>query len=123
MSRPPPPRLLMLIGSGETGPQMGKLHRSVIKRLAGDGGRPRDVTAAVIDTPFGFQENADALAAELLDYFGRRLGMDAALASFRRSDDDILSRETALARIEAAQYVFSGPGSPTYALRQWSGTR
>jgi hypothetical protein len=123
MTPAPVPRLLVLIGSGETGPQIGRLHRYVIRRLCGDSRRPRELTAAILDTPYGFQENADSLSAELVDYFARRLGMNAALASFRRTDDDILSRETALARITAADYVFSGPGSPSYALRVWSGTR
>jgi hypothetical protein len=31
-------------------------------------------------------------------------------------------REAALARVGAAGWVFAGPGSPTYTLRQWSGT-
>ena len=30
--------------------------------------------------------------------------------------------EAALARLKAARWVFAGPGSPTYALRQWAGT-
>jgi len=31
-------------------------------------------------------------------------------------------RETAQVRIREARLVFAGPGSPTYALRQWAGT-
>ncbi len=116
------PRLLVLIGSGETAPHMTRLHRAVIRRLAGANGAPADVTAAVIDTPFGFQENADQLSAELLDYFGRRLGMKATLASYRRADEDILDRETAFARVRAADFVFSGPGSPSYAVQHWNGS-
>ena len=30
--------------------------------------------------------------------------------------------EQGLARVRQADYVFAGPGSPTYALRQWAGT-
>ena len=30
--------------------------------------------------------------------------------------------ETAIAKIRAADWVFAGPGSPTFALRQWEGT-
>jgi hypothetical protein len=101
---------------------MTRLHRAVIRRLAGANGAPSDVTAAVIDTPFGFQENADQLSAELLDYFGRRLGMKASLASYRRADEDILDRETAFARVRAADFVFSGPGSPSYAVQHWNGS-
>lgn len=122
----PLPRLLVLIGSGEMAPRMTRVQRSVIARLAEHRGGPssdRDrgsVRAAFIDTPYGFQSNADALSASMVDYFGARLGITVSVASFRRSDDDILARETAFARIREADYVFSGPGSPSYALRQWS---
>lgn len=118
------PRLLALIGSGETAAQMTRVHRGIVKRLMAERPhtRPSDVAAAIIDSPYGFQENADALSAELADYFGRRLGLKASIASIRRADDDILSRETAFSRIREASFVFSGPGSPSYAVRQWAGS-
>lgn len=116
------PRLLVLIGSGETAAQMTRGHRLIADRLAGEGKHPRDVRATVIDTPYGFQSNAGALTASLVDFFARRVGMATTVASFRRSDDDLLTRETAFTRIRGADFVFSGPGSPSYALRQWSGT-
>lgn len=115
------PRLLVLIGSGETAAQMTRGHRLIADRLAGEG-RATDVLATVVDTPYGFQSNADNLTASLVDFFRRRVGMTTTVASFRRSDDDVLTRETAFARIREADFVFSGPGSPSYALRQWSGT-
>jgi hypothetical protein len=118
------PRLLVLIGSGELAAQMTRGHRMIARRLLGDTAHAHvsDIRAAIIDTPYGFQENADDLTALLLDYFGRRIGVAATVASFRRADDDILSRETAFARIRDAQFVFSGPGSPSYAIRQWAGS-
>ena len=116
------PRLLVLIGSGETAAQMSRGHRLIANRLAGEGRRVSDVRAAVIDTPYGFQSNADALTAGLVDFFGRRVGMATTVASLRRSDNDLLTRETAFARIRESDFVFAGPGSPSYALRQWSGS-
>jgi len=116
------PRLLVIIGSGEMAPHMGRVHRRVINALqAGLDGQP-PVRGTVVDTPYGFQENADALSTAALDYFGRRLGLDISLAGLVRSDGDIVSREAAYARIREADFVFSGPGSPTYALGQWSQT-
>jgi len=114
-------RFLVLIGSGELAPQMARVHRAVIKALreSSTGGK---VQAAVIDTPFGFQENADALSMELLDFFGRRMGLDVALASLRRADADPVARELAYETIRGADFVFSGPGSPSYATAQWSTT-
>lgn len=116
------PRILVLIGSGEMAPQMARVHRSVIARLASARERGSPVRAAVLDTPYGFQENADALSSDALDFFGRRLGLDAGVASLRRADGDAVSRETAYARVREADFVFSGPGSPSYALSQWAST-
>ncbi len=113
------PRLLALIGSGETAARMTRVQRSIVRRMLARGQSPGQLSGAVLDTPYGFQANADALSANLLDFLGRRLGIDAQLASFRRADVDPLSREAAMARVRDAAFVFSGPGSPSYALRQW----
>jgi cyanophycinase-like exopeptidase len=110
------PRLLVIMGSGETSPTMVKTHRDIFTRL---GAAP----AVLLDTPFGFQENADDLSARAVEYFRGSVGRTVEVASFRRSDGlDPLSREAALARIRQAGWVFAGPGSPTYTLRQWAGT-
>ena len=95
----------------------------IATRLASEAGRLKDVRAAVIDTPYGFQSNADAVTSGLVQFFGTRVGMATTVASFRGSHDDEVGRETAYARIRDADFVFAGPGSPSYALRVWSGTR
>ena len=99
---------------------MGRVHRSVISTLAAAHDVARPVRGTVVDTPYGFQENAGALSAEALDFFGRRLGLDMTLAAMPRADGDPLTSEAAYARIRDAEFVFSGPGSPSYALSQWS---
>jgi cyanophycinase-like exopeptidase len=111
------PRILTIMGSGETTPTMTRVHRAVLDRL---GERP--VPAVVIDTPYGFQENADDITERTLDYFRTSVGAPFAVASFRSADADALARETAVTRIREARLVFAGPGSPSYALRQWSGS-
>ena len=40
----------------------------------------------------------------------------------RLKDVDVLTIESGLSRLRRADYLFAGPGSPTYALTQWSGT-
>ena len=52
------PRILAIMGSGETAPTMAKVHRALFERF---GGEP--APAAILDTPYGFQENADELSA------------------------------------------------------------
>ena len=111
------PRILTIMGSGETTPTMARVHRAVLDRL---GERP--VPAVVLDTPYGFQENAEDITARTVEYFRTTVGAPFAVASFRSADADALTRETALVRIREARLVFTGPGSPSYALRQWSGS-
>ena len=109
------PRLLCVMGSGETAPTMTPVHAELMERV----GSP-PAPAVLLDTPFGFQENADEIVARAIAYFGRSVGRPLASASLRRVEDaDALTLERALSAVREAAYVFSGPGSPTYALRQW----
>jgi cyanophycinase-like exopeptidase len=112
-------RLLVIMGSGETSPTMVKTHRDVFARLEASAAG----SALLLDTPFGFQENADQISARAVEYFRESVGTTVEVASFRRAEGaDPLAREAALAKIDRASWVFAGPGSPTYALRQWSGS-
>jgi cyanophycinase-like exopeptidase len=113
------PRLLVLIGSGETTASMAPVHRRVLARLR-EGGHP--IRAAMLDTPYAFEENAARTTQVQVDYFGARFGLEMAVASLPRSDGDPLARQEAIARIRGADLIFSGPGSPTYAVRHWSRT-
>ena len=110
------PRVLAIMGSGETAPTMAKVHRALFARL------PSEAPGALFDTPYGFQENADEVTARALEYFQENVGHPLALAPFRRADEDPLTRATAIARAREAAYLFAGPGSPSYALAQWQGT-
>jgi hypothetical protein len=106
------------MGSGETTPTMVSVHAHLLSRL---GSRP--VPAVLLDTPFGFQENAADISERTVAYFRDRVGFPITVASFRgRAWATDLEYETMLARIAEARYVFAGPGSPSYALRQWTGT-
>ncbi|GIH26527.1 hypothetical protein Aph01nite_48370 [Acrocarpospora phusangensis] len=90
------------MGSGETSPTMVETHRSAIRPL---GARPR---AVLLDTPYAFQENAADISARARAYFARSVGLDVEVGG----------------EVATADWVFSGPGSPTYALDRWldSGT-
>ena len=78
----------------------------------------------MLDTPFGFQENADDIAARTVAYFRDSVGRHVEVASFRDAPTATpLEYERMCALVAQAGWVFAGPGSPTYAIRQWSGTR
>lgn len=111
-------RLIVIMGSGETAPTMVKPHRAIFDRLG-----PDPVPAVILDTPYGFQANADDISARAAEYFANSVGRRVDVAELRRVEGaDPIRREAALAKIAAARWIFAGPGSPTYALRQWAGT-
>jgi len=110
------PRILAIIGSGETAPAMAKVHRALFERLG-----PEPVSAAILDTPYGFQENADDLSERTVRFFRDSVGRDVSIASYRSAEVDALTAATATARLREARYIMAGPGSPSYALRQWTG--
>lgn len=115
------PRMLAIMGSGETAPTMVTTHRRLTALL------PSPVQAVVLDTPYGFQENAPDLALRAVEYFKTSINVDLQVAGLVRMKDthiaaDPVETERGLRRLADADYIFAGPGSPTYALRQWSGT-
>ena len=97
---------------------MVSVHADLLSRL-----EPRPVPAVLLDTPFGFQENAADISERTVAYFRERVGFPISVATFRNKQlATALEYETMLARVAEARYVFAGPGSPSYALRQWIGT-
>ncbi len=117
----PLPRVLTLMGSGETAPTMVSTHRRLAARLEPSPGRVRaNVTAAVLDTPYGFQENAPELAERAVAYFAESIDVDLAVAGLTRIiGADGLAVERGLETLRRSDYLFAGPGSPTYAVEQW----
>lgn len=110
--------LLVLMGSGETTPTMVATHQRVLAALG------PDASALVLDTPYGFQENADELSARTLGYFARNVGHPVELCSLRSTSElDAVAEEALLADVAEADWLFAGPGSPTYLARQWTATR
>ena len=115
------PRILTIMGSGETAPTMVTTHRKLTSLL------PQPVQAVVLDTPYGFQENAPELASKAQEYFRTSINVEIEIAGLVRLHDthiaaDPVQIERGLRRVANADYIFAGPGSPTYALRQWSGS-
>jgi cyanophycinase-like exopeptidase len=106
---------IVIMGSGETAPTMVKVHRALIEH-AGSGAR------AMLDTPFGFQANADDLTEKVREYFADSVGAPLEVARWRRRDEPVATRERSLALLQRCAFVFAGPGSPTYALGQWQDT-
>lgn len=101
--------MLTIMGSGETSPTMVSVHRTVTTSL------PPQPSAVLIETPYAFQENVADISAKARQYFARSVGIDVTVAP--ETDND-----QALALVRTADWLFCGPGSPTYALRRWTGS-
>jgi cyanophycinase-like exopeptidase len=111
------PRVLMILGSGETSPAMVTPHQQLFARLGAN------ARAVVLDSPYGFQENADELTQRTLQYFRASAGREVEAVTFRSSPVlDPVEHATEMARLRAADWIFAGPGSPSYALRTWAGS-
>jgi hypothetical protein len=102
------------MGSGETTTGMLGVHREVFAGL------PDPVDARLMDSPFAFQENAGELVERINQYFTESLGHPLTAIHLPAAADG-LTIERALADIRAADWVFAGPGSPSYARRCWEG--
>ena len=85
------------MGSGENSPIMVTPHQKIIKATG------KDLNPINLNTPYAFQENKDELSAKIEKYFEINVGTKISTAS----------------EIADSQWVFAGPGSPTYNLKQW----
>jgi hypothetical protein len=105
-------RLLVLMGSGETTPTMVTPHQRILDVT-------RDGERLVLDTPYGFQENADELSARTLEYFAHNVGRPVDVLSLRDASTlGPAEAEVIAGRVAEAAWVFAGPGSPSYFARQ-----
>ncbi len=102
-------RVLAIMGSGETSPTMVTVHKNLAGRL---GAFAPDAVA--LDAPYAFQENAADVSAKARAYFATSVGLGVTVLASGDGEDYS-------ARIGTADWVFAGPGSPSYALARWRG--
>ncbi|WP_141726855.1 hypothetical protein [Streptomyces niveus] len=100
--------VLALMGSGETSPTMVTLHRELAAHLR------HEPSAVILETPYGFQVNRDAISAGAREYFRRSVGLTTVVAPDTDAGSDGVRDQ-----LRRADWVFSGPGSPSYALGRW----
>ncbi len=104
-------RVLAIMGSGETSPTMVTIHKALVERLG-----PGQRSAVLLDTPYAFQENAADISARAQAYFARSVGLTVDVAADREGPASVSA-------IRNSDWVFAGPGSPTYALNKWRGSQ
>ena len=111
---------IVLFGSGETSAVGRRIHNRLMSELT------PPVTIAILETPAGFQPNSQHVASEVAEFFRERLQnhrpqvriIPARKKGTPFSPDDPQILEPLL----DANYVFLGPGSPTYAVYNLEGT-
>jgi cyanophycinase-like exopeptidase len=102
------------MGSGEMSPGMAAVHADLIRRVGASG------RAMMLDTSYGFQENAGEISQRASAYFREKVGHPIRIASLGdRESIDPLALERLYNQLREARLIFAGPGSPSYALRQW----
>ena len=104
-------RILTLFGSGETSPHMAKNYRKIIDNL---GYKPQK--NILLDTPFGFQENNEVLSEKIQDYFLKKINLNLKNLNFKNEKS---FHKNFINILSEADFIFSGPGSPTYASKIW----
>jgi hypothetical protein len=125
MAHYPRCRVLAIIGSGETSPTMVTVHRDLIGRLG-----LSSPQATVLATPYAFQENAADVSTRTERYFADSVGLRVGVAAGTSPNADpgmapplipwdAEDESRQAAAIRAADWVFAGPGSPSYALAHW----
>ncbi|HLF77194.1 MAG TPA: hypothetical protein VJB57_06835 [Dehalococcoidia bacterium] len=105
---------ITLVGAGEMMAAMSGIHRAALARLSGS---PKPV---FLDTAAGFETNVDAIVEKAVEYYSHHLQTVLGVARYRHREKSTPAEvASAVAAIREANMVFAGPGSPTYAIKQW----
>ena len=108
---------IAILGSGETSPNLVSVHREMIDRLE------EIANPLIINSPFGFQENADELSNKLKEFFITSLNIETQILSYRTNRDfNTVEYFECLDKIKKSNFIFAGPGSPSYAIKLWKDT-
>jgi len=104
---------LVLFGSGETAPSAVRIHRYVFEHF-----KKKKVSVVILSTPAGFQPNVKKVCEEIAQFFKKHLAnYHPQVKIIYANTQNEVNNETLISPLEKADYIFAGPGSPTYAAR------
>jgi hypothetical protein len=110
------PGRIALFGSGETSPRLRKVYKYLLDRL------PSSPKVALLETPAGFELNSGRVIGRVGEYLNLHLQNFEPQVEIipARSRGSYYSPNNAkiLDPLMKADFIFMGPGSPTYAVRQ-----
>ena len=114
------PGLIALFGSGETSSSGRKVHDYLFQRL------PTPVRVAILETPAGFQPNSDVVAGKIkqfLEHSLQNFRPEVTLVPARKKGTPLSPDNPEIVEpIRLSDYVFAGPGSPSYTTKQLEGS-
>lgn len=109
------PGKIALLGSGETSASGGQVFEMLAREL------PAPLQVRVLETPAGFELNADRVAGRVADYLRVRLqnyAPDVRQIAARRKDLSLTAHNPGVNQgLLDADMIFLGPGSPSYTVR------
>src|SRR5579871_1049708 len=113
--------VIALLGSGETAALGREAFVNVFRRLE------RPISVAVLETPAGFQPNADLVAAKVAEFIGHRLQdfapqVTTIRARYKGGPHDTDTPVIA-ASLAGANCIYAGAGSPGFMIRQLQDSR
>lgn len=107
---------LILFGSGETSEAGKRIHRKIFQTI------PQLAKIAILETPAGFQPNSKNVAKEIASVFNfslKEFVSSTVIVPARKKGTDFSPDNPSLLKLlDHADYIFLGPGSPTYAVSQ-----
>lgn len=111
---------IAFLGSGETSLAGGRIFETLARLI------PTPLRIAILETPAGFELNASLVAGRVADFLKTRL------QNYKPTVDLIPARKKGtefspdnseiLKPLLQANFIFMGPGSPSYTARQLQGT-
>ncbi len=114
------PGQIAFLGSGETSRAGGAVFEQVARSL------PEAPRIAVLETPAGFELNSDQVARRVGDFLRSRLQnynpIVEVLPARKRGTPFSPDEPELLKPLFTSNFIFMGPGSPTYAIRQLQGS-
>ncbi len=107
---------IAFLGSGETSLAGGRIFESLARRF------PQSLHIAILETPAGFELNANLVAGRVADFLKTRLQnykpVIDIIPARKRGTEFSPDNPDILKPLLYADMIFMGPGSPTYATRQ-----
>jgi len=115
------PGIVALLGSGETASTGRRVYDCLFRQ------RDVPVRFSILETPAGFQLNSEYVATRVAEFLRERLQNHRpqvdVIPARRKGEGTGTNSPEIVAPLLSANYIFMGPGSPTYAVRHLEDSR